>query len=321
METVVIIGSGIIGKSWAMLFASQGHQVRLYDTIPAILEKAPEFINSQLKDLETKGLLLGGDKYNAAKQASLISVYTDLHKALTGATYIQECTPEGLQIKIDIFKILDTALNKVGNTKAIVASSTSTLMSTQFTEGLSIKNRTVVVHPVNPPYFVKLVEIVPNPTTKPEVTAHTKDLINSLGRKSIVMNKELPGFALNRVQYVILNETWRLIADGVLSVEDADLVMKEGLAPRYIFMGPMETAQLNADGFLDYCRRYNPTIYGVSESMGPTPKFLPDSATAKEIDRQLQQHVPDSTLPQRRLWRDNNLAMLSSFKDQNNIGK
>lgn len=155
-------------------------------------------------------------------------------------------------------------------------------------------------------------ELVPTSWTKPEATAHARAFLASLGMKPIVMNKELPGFALNRIQYAILNETWNLVVSGVLTAEDADMVMKEGLAPRYVFLGPLETAHLNADGFKDYCKRYGKGIHDVSLTMTNIPEMTETSSV--EIDRQLQGMVPYDKLPERRNWRDENLAELAAFK-------
>jgi L-gulonate 3-dehydrogenase len=311
METVVIVGSGLVGKSWAMLWASGGHQVRLYDVVPEALAAAPGQIKEILTLLEAKGQLRPS-KLNVQQQLERISVYPDLKEALKGATYIQENTPEALEMKRNTFKLLDTLLNEVGNTTAIIGSSTSTIQGSLFTNGLSIEERSIVVHPVNPPYFVNLVELIPTPGTKPEVGAKLRGLMEGLGMKPVVLNKELPGFALNRIQYAILNECWRLVNDGVLSVADVDTVMKEGLAPRYVFMGPLETAQLNAHGFVDYCQRYGKGINSVSQTMQEIPLMSGESCA--EIDRQLQSILPDAKLPERRAWRDENLARLASFK-------
>lgn len=92
------------------------------------------------------------------------------------------------------------------------------------------------------------------------------------------------------------------------------MVMKEGLAPRYVFMGPLETAHLNAEGFADYCKRYGQGIYDVSQTMTEIPKMTDSSC--KEIDRQLQIMVPNDKLPERRGWRDENLAELAVFKQK-----
>jgi len=314
METVAIIGSGIVGRSWAMLFASGGHTVRLFDVLPQALAAAPLEIQKGLIALEEKGQLKNSTKLSAAEQFKLISVFYNLEDALHGATYIQECTPETLEMKTATFKELNRVLVSIGNTTAIVGSSSSTIQASKFASGLDISKRCLVVHPVNPPYFVRLVELSPSSETNPSVTEKVRNMLTSLGHKPIVLKKEVEGFALNRVQYAILNEMWRLVSEGILSVEDADLVMKEGLAPRYIFMGPLETAQLNANGFIDYCQRYADCIFTVSQSQLDIPKMCPDSHVGKEIDAGLQKVVPDSELGSRREWRDKNLALLSLFK-------
>jgi len=311
METVVIVGSGLVGKSWAMLFAAEGHEVRLYDAFPAALEAAPKQLEDTMRDLNSKGFLKT-DKVSMEKQIELIKTYPDLKTALIGATYIQENTPETLEIKTAVHKQLDELLREVGNDKVVLGSSTSTLSPSIFQTGLALTERAIVAHPVNPPYFVGLVELIPNPCTKPEVIQFVRNLMNSIGKKPVVMHKELPGFALNRIQYAILNECWNLVSEGVLSAADVDTVMKDGLAPRYNFLGPLETAHLNAEGFKDYCKRYGNGIVKVSKSLGGIPDWTPESA--EEIDRQLQEAVPNSKLPERRQWRDTKLAELASFK-------
>jgi len=297
-----------------MLFASGGHEVRLYDVIPDALESAYREIQKNLATLEKDGQLKGSDKLNAGQQAKLIKVYHSLADAVTGATYIQECTPENLEMKKAIFVELNNTLKSVKNTKVIIGSSSSTIAISKFTSGLELAERSLVVHPINPPYFIRLVELSPSPVTDPQVTVKVRELLSSLGHKPIVLNKEVPGFALNRLQYAILNEVWKLVNDGTLSVEDADLVMKEGLAPRYVFLGPLETAQLNANGFVDYCERYGQGIYDVSETQVEIPRMTAEGA--KEIDRQLQAILPDSKLNEKREWRDQNLALLAAFKNK-----
>lgn len=93
-------------------------------------------------------------------------------------------------------------------------------------------------------------EIVPAPWTDPEITQRTVSLMKDIGQKPVVVKKEMYGFAANRLQYAILNECWRLVKDDVLSVEDIDLVMSEGLGMRYAFMGALEVYHLNANGIL-----------------------------------------------------------------------
>lgn len=174
----------------------------------------------------------------------------------------------------------------------------------------------IVSHPVNPPYFVPLVEIVPAPWTKPAVAQRTRQLMAEIGQKPVLFTREIEGFALNRVQYAILNEVWRLVADGVLSASDIDSVMSDGLGMRYAFLGALETAHLNADGLANYCERYGRAIYDVSETMGPTPRM--EGEQAAQIGAQLDEMCAVERLPERRAWRDTCLMRLSQLKREMN---
>jgi L-gulonate 3-dehydrogenase len=94
----------------------------------------------------------------------------------------------------------------------------------------------LVAHPVNPPHLISLVEIVPAPWTDADATARTRALMNRCGQSPVVLNKEINGFALNRLQFAVLGEAMRMVEDGVASPEDIDTVVKHGLAPRWSFM-------------------------------------------------------------------------------------
>lgn len=148
-------------------------------------------------------------------------------------------------MKKQVFKQIDDELE---SDDTVLCSSTSCFLPSLFAEPLKHRSQVIVGHPVNPPYFIPLVEIIPTKWTRDEIIKRTRALFIEIGQKPAVLKKEVPGFAVNRIQYSILNECWRLIADDVMSVEDVDLVMSDGLGPRYAFMGPWETAHLNATG-------------------------------------------------------------------------
>ena len=133
------------------------------------------------------------------------------------------------------------------------------------------KAQFIVAHPCNPPYHTPMVELVPAPWTSQEVRDQTRALMAAVGQGPVSLSREVPGFVLNRMQYSLLNECWRLIRDGVVSPQDLDVVMKDGMGMRYAFMGPMETIHLNAEGTHNYCDRYGETIFNVSSDLGPVP--------------------------------------------------
>ncbi|KAL7052061.1 hypothetical protein ACKWTF_004749 [Chironomus riparius] len=303
---IAIIGSGLIGQSWAMIFASVGYKVTIYDILQPQIDNALKQAEAQLKSLSEKGLLRG--KLSADQQFSCISGCTDIKETVKGAFFLQECIPENLEMKKSLYKQLD----EIVNDNIIISSSTSTFMPSQFSSDMKHRSQVLVSHPVNPPYYVPLVEIVPSEHTKTEFPIATRALMSEVGQKPVVLTREIEGFALNRIQYAILNECWHLIADGILSVKDIDSVMSDGLGMRYAFLGPMETTHLNAEGFLSYCERYSKTINGVSQTFKPVPKM--EGPVMEKVAKELEEMCPLEDLEKRRKWRDNCLTLLSQMK-------
>uniref|UniRef100_A0AAQ5XP52 L-gulonate 3-dehydrogenase n=1 Tax=Amphiprion ocellaris TaxID=80972 RepID=A0AAQ5XP52_AMPOC len=267
-KIITVIGSGLIGRSWAMVFASGGYSVKIYDNQPGQSTKAIVEIKKQLQELEDAQMLRG--EATALQQVALISSYDDLSQALEGAFFVQECVFEQLEVKQSIFQDIERLVGK----DVILSSSTSCLVPSNVFSKVQNRSRCLVSHPVNPPYYVKLVELVPHPETAPAVMDTTHTLMTKVGQAPVRLRKEIDGFALNRVQAAIIAESWRLVQDGIISVKDIDLVMSEGLGMRYAFIGPMETMHLNApEGLEDYMKRYGPGIQRVLTSFGPVPDF------------------------------------------------
>lgn len=305
-EKIGIIGSGLIGRSWAMLFASVDYEVCIYDLKPEQVSAALDDILQQLKSLEKSGMLRG--TASAEEQHKCIKGVSSLEDCIKGAKHIQECVFENLELKKKVFHQLD----ELAGPNTVLSSSTSCIVPSKFTEDLAHRENCIVAHPVNPPYYVPMVEVVPAPWTSKDVVARTTALMKEIGQSPVTFTRELQGFGLNRIQYAILNECNNLVQSGVLSAEDVDVIMKDGLGYRYAWMGALETAHLNAQGMDEYLRKYGPTMVSVSNSFLGIPAWTPE-ASGTLID-QMNQMVPEDQLEKRRQWRDTRLAALAKLK-------
>ena len=156
---------------------------------------------------------------------------------------------------------------------------------------------------------------VPAPWTDGRVVERTRALLGSAGHAPIVMKRELDGFVMNRMQGALLEEAFRLVADGYASVEDVDVGLREGLALRWSFMGPFETIDLNAPGGVrDYVQRYQQIYEGIFPSMQRRVDWAGAVIAAVERDRRAR--VPETALAERQRWRDRRLMALLRHKRQ-----
>ena len=166
---------------------------------------------------------------------------------------------------------------------------------------------------MNPPHYIPLVELVPSPFTSKEVVSRTRNLMDDIRQAPVVLNKEIDGFILNRLQYAVIMEAWRLVEDGCCSPEDVDTVVSKGLGLRWSFMGPFETIDLNASkGVRDYCERYGEGITRVFQTM-VEPREL-RGKTVDIIEEGLRKNVKEEELSHRKQWRDARLAKLAVHK-------
>jgi 3-hydroxyacyl-CoA dehydrogenase len=177
---VAVVGAGLIGRSWAIVFAGGGFGVALYDRERDVAEKARAFVTQGLGDLAERRLLK--DPQAAAARVRLAS---DLADALDGAALVQESLPERIEVKRAVFSELD----RLAAPDAILASSTSTIVASRFTEKLKGRHRCLVAHPVNPPHLVPLVELVGAPWTAPAVIAQAKAIYEAVGQAPIIVKR------------------------------------------------------------------------------------------------------------------------------------
>uniref|UniRef100_A0A8C1GFI4 L-gulonate 3-dehydrogenase n=1 Tax=Cyprinus carpio TaxID=7962 RepID=A0A8C1GFI4_CYPCA len=309
-KIITVVGSGLIGRSWAMVFLSGGYKVKIYDNEPGQASGAiTEISRKQIEELQRAKMLRGN--LTAAQQLSLLSSHDDLQQALEGAFFVQECVFEDLEAKHSVFHEVENLVTE----SVILSSSTSCLMPSNVFSRVQNRTRCIISHPVNPPYYVRLVELVPHPETLPAVMDVAYSLMTDVGQAPVRLSKEIDGFALNRVQYAIIAESWRLVQDGVISVKDIDLVMSEGLGMRYAFIGPIETMHLNApEGMEDYLQRYSEGMKRVLNTFGPVPDFSGEPAA--RIVKEICELIPaeQEHLTVRRERRDQLLMELAKLK-------
>jgi len=299
---IAVIGSGLIGRSWGVVFAGGGCEVALYDEARDVAENARMLVVQGLQDLAEQGLLK-----DPSAAAARVRLAGDLRDALHGAILVQENLPEKLETKHAIFSELD----RLAAPEAILASSTSTIVASLFSERLAGRHRCLVAHPVNPPHLIPLVELVGAPWTAPAIIAKAKAIYEAVGQAPIVVKREIDGFILNRLQAVLLSEAFRLVGDGYVTPQDLDKTLKDGLGLRWSFMGPFETIELNAPGGIpDYCRRYGPSLSALSMA---NPSLYADENLARILAQWGKALAPEQVAARMR-WRDRRLAALRAHQ-------
>lgn len=306
MQKIGIVGSGFIGRAWAISFARAGYTVALWDEQHGVVDGALRYIDMILPDLAGHELLHGA---NVGDVRGRMRAASSLEDAVSGAIHVQENTPENVELKQKVFALLDRS----AGSDTVLASSTSAILPSRFTAAIAGQARCVVVHPLNPPYLIPAVEIVPAPWTDEGVVTRTANLLREAGHSPIIMQRELDGFVMNRLQGALLEEAFRLVAEGYASVEDIDAGLREGLALRWSFMGPFETIDLNAPGGVrDYVERYEQVYQQVAATALPHPPWCGPVLNQIEADR--RKLLPADKLQERQAWRDRWLMSLAAFK-------
>jgi len=305
MTSIAIVGSGLIGRAWATVFASHGCDVALHDVAPGAAQAARAHIGANLEELAGHGLVA-----DPAGSLSRIRVARNLIDVLTGADLVQENGPETVAAKQQLFAEMDALCPP----STILASSTSFIMASVFSEPLAGRARCLVAHPVNPPHLVPIVELAPAPWTDPAVVERARAIYEQAGQVPIVLRKEKPGFVLNRLQAVLLAEAFRIVGEGVASAEDVDKTIRDGLGLRWSFMGPFETIELNAPGGIpDYCARYSASLDAmVKSSEGLGNPF--DTATVETVMSEWRGAQSPDRVKRLSDWRDTRLAALRAHK-------
>jgi len=227
VKRVAIVGTGVIGASWAAQYLARGLDVVATDPAPNAEATLRKYVDGAWALLTDIGLAPGASRER-------LSFSADLKGALSAADFVQENGPERPEFKIKLFADIDEATPP----DSIIASSSSGLTMTVIQSGCKRPERCVIGHPFNPPHIIPLVEVVGGDKTSSEVIHQAMAFYASLGKKPIHLHKALVGHVANRLQAALYREVVYLIDQGVLSVEDADIAVSYGPGLRWGVMGP-----------------------------------------------------------------------------------
>ncbi|WP_374623504.1 3-hydroxyacyl-CoA dehydrogenase [Devosia sp.] len=306
MSRVACIGAGTVGRAWAVVFARAGYEVALYDALPGeVTEQAIPAARRSLELLAEFGLI---DEPVDTIMARLHPA-TSIAAAAAGTVYVQESVREDLDTKRAVFSEIAAA----APADAILASSTSALPGSDFLGHIPSPDRALVVHPVNPPAFIPLVELCATRWTSPKTVAAARTLMSDAGMRPIVLNKEIEGFILNRLQFTLVAEAMHLVGEGYCSAEDIDAVLTDGLALRWASAGPFEVAHLNAvNGLQGFVDRLGPMMKRMGELARTDYDWTP--AQVADLHSAMAKRVPVDSIPDRQAWRDRRILATRRMK-------
>lgn len=229
IRRIAVVGTGVIGASWAALFLAKGLKVVATDPAPGAEARLRTFVASAWPALERLGLSTG------ASQANL-TFTVDLAEALSGVDFVQENGPERVDFKQKLYGQIDALLPP----DVIIASSSSGIPMSQIQPGAILHpERCVIGHPFNPPHLIPLVEIVGGTKTSEETIRRADEFYTAIGKKTVRLHKELSGHVANRLQSALAREVYYLVTEGVLSASDVDTALSYGPGLRWSLMGNM----------------------------------------------------------------------------------
>lgn len=298
-----MVGGGSIGVGWAIVFARAGHATTVYEPDEQRRRVLVDEVGVRLRELDAFGLLDQAPKDIVAR----LAVTGDLAEALAGAVHVQECAPESLPLKVDLFADMDAHADRA----TTLASSSSTMTISQLAEELAGRDRCVLAHPANPPYLIRLVEVAPAPFTDPAATESVIDLLSVAGMAPVRVLGEIECLVLNRLQGALLREALCLVRDGVIAPGDLDRVVTEGLARRWSVIGPFAVAELNTRGGITAHAGFMGRAYArIGLERGQENPWASDAI--RRVAEDLESRFPPSRRDDHVLWRDRELMNLEA---------
>src|ERR1700754_2566239 len=278
IHRIAIVGTGVIGASWAAQYLARGFDVVATDPAPNAEANLRKYVDEAWPDLTEISLTPGASR-------DRLSFTTNMKEALSQADFVQENGPERVDFKIKLFADMDDATPP----DSIIASSSSGITPSVMQTNCKHPERVLIGHPFNPPHLIPLVEVVGGGKTSPEAIQQAIAFYASIGKKPIHLHKELPGHVGNRLQIALYKEVMYLIQQGVLSVSDADDAVSYGPGLRWGVMGPSLQWHLGggAGGIKHFMEHLMDGLFARMEGLGH-PELTP-ALRKTLVDGALQQ--------------------------------
>ncbi|MBI4336439.1 MAG: 3-hydroxyacyl-CoA dehydrogenase family protein [Chloroflexi bacterium] len=273
IKHIAVVGAGLMGHGIAQEFALAGYQVGLHDLTGERLQHAVKQIEDNLLMLEQAGMVA---REQVRPALARVHTSTTLEQVVANADVVIEAVTEDLSIKQEIYGKLDRACPD----RTIFASNTSTFMPSKLAAATHRQDRVLVAHYFNPPYLLPLVELVRSQETSDETVQTMYALLKRVGKRPVVVKKEVPGFIGNRLQVALFREALALVEQGIATPEDVDTVVKNSFGRRLAVAGPFEVFDM---GGLD-------TILAV------TTQLVPEISSSTEVPALLQEKVHQGEL-------------------------
>jgi len=290
---ITIIGGGLIGSSWAALFLAHGHTVCVQDLDAHIGPKVRAELRRIQPFMAQLGLALDADTH-------ALRFDTTLASAVQGADVVQECGPERVKFKQQLWAEVEQHCPPT----ALLLSSSSGIPASMQALQMKTAQRLLVGHPFNPPHLIPLVEVVPGKRTSPEATERARAFYVSLGKQAVVLHKEIPGFVANRIQAAVIRESVSLLKQGVVSAQDLDVAVQTSLGLRWATGGPFLSAHLGggAGGVKGFLQQFSGGLQLLWLHMRLRPVLLTrrtQAAVAQGVEQAYGAHTIDQLASRR----------------------
>ncbi len=303
-QRVAVVGTGVIGASWASVFLAHGLDVTAHDPAPGAADRLAKAVEAHWPTMTTMGLAPGADP-------ARLTFHVDLAASLNGAEFVQESGPERLDHKRALF----AAMAAAAPAETVLASSSSTLKVSDVQGGCRYPERIVLGHPFNPPHLIPLVEVVGGAATSDEAIAAAIAFYRQVGKHPIRIKREMTGHVANRLQAALWQEAFHLLLEGVADAADIDAAISHGPGLRWSLLGPLLNLHLSggAGGMGHLLDHLGPPTEAMWRDLGHVTL---DPATSERIKQAVAERVASLDMPALVAQRDAALVDLLAAKVQ-----